>query len=144
MTLRPRDLAKAIRQAWEWRERAVRRYEDRLRSEHTHPIRTIAPNAKRRASEFARCYGSRKRVKRMKMRPCDTCGRVPTLERPNENSHVEGGGAGRKAGWQKVITQCEPCHRRFHGFGGSAYAWERVTGVDLRAIAARLALEIEP
>src|SRR5690606_1527017 len=100
-------------------------------------------NRKRRAREFARCYGSPERVIAMKFRPCDGCGRVPSPDAPNENAHTEGGGAGRKAGWETLVTLCPECHRLWH-YLGSTEAFDGWKGTNLRATAARLATEIVP
>ena len=100
-------------------------------------------NPERRASEFARCYGSEARVAAMKMRPCDACGWPPDMIAYNDCAHVKGGGAGRKAGWQETLTLCRFCHRKFHEVG-SVQAFDRAMGTDLRAVAARLAVEITP
>ncbi len=95
----------------------------------------------RKASEFLRIYGGQGRAKTMRMRPCDHCGHRPTEDFQNENAHTENGGMGRKAGWETVVTLCKACHRALHWLGSCA-EFLRVTGTDLRAIAARLALEI--
>lgn len=100
-----------------------------------------AVNRKRRASEFSRAYGSVERVRTLKMRPCDGCGRVPTEECPNQNAHTEGGGAGRKAGWQTVVTLCMTCHGVWHHLG-STPAFDEAMGTNPLATAARLATEI--
>lgn len=103
--------------------------------------RMKAVNRKRRASEFARAYGSVERVRAMKMRPCDGCGRLPHEDAPNENAHIEGGGAGRKADYFKVVTLCPECHRLWH-YLGSTEAFDEWRGTDLRATAAQLAVEV--
>ncbi len=95
----------------------------------------------RKASTFDRIYGGQDRAKTMRMRPCDHCGHRPTDDFQNENAHTESGGMGRKAGWETVVTLCKACHRALHWLGSCA-EFLRVTGTDLRAIAARLALEI--
>lgn len=99
---------------------------------------------KRKPSSFARIYGSQRRAKLMKTRPCDTCGRHPTEDEPNVNSHVgpaDEKGTGYKAGWEWVITQCDGCHRVL-GWLGSVERFDEARGCDCRAIARRLAIEI--
>lgn len=58
-------------------------------------------NAKRRVTEFARCYHSRKRVLFVKGLPCIICGHGPC-----DNAHIENGGAGRKADYAKIVPLC--------------------------------------
>ena len=99
---------------------------------------------KRKPESFARIYGSKRRAALMKRRPCDTCGREPTVDELNVNSHVgppESKGVGFKAGWEWVITQCDACHRVL-GWLGSVERFDEVKGCDCRAIARRLAVEI--
>jgi hypothetical protein len=104
--------------------------------------RTPIKPKRRTASEFRRIYGSKERVRRMKMRPCDGCGRVPTEEWPNDNAHTENGGMGRKAGWETVVTLCKPCHYLLDDVWGSVEMFDRVKGVDLRAVARLLSEEV--
>lgn len=99
-------------------------------------------NRDRKRREFARCYGSVERVKRMKRRPCDACGRVPTEDALNETSHIEREGMGRKASWRETVTHCPPCHRRFHALGCDIDVFDAEKGCDTRATAARLAVEV--
>lgn len=85
------------------------------------PIRRKA----RRPSEFARIYGSRKRVRVVKSLPCAICGKEPTKDRPSENHHVKNGGMGRKAGWEWIVPLCSAdivksemgCHRELTNMG---------------------------
>lgn len=109
--------------------------------ERTRIARKARKAWKRKPESFARIYGSVQRAKTMRERPCDICGRVATENEPNQNVHTAGGGTGRKAGWETVITGCEGCHRAIHWIGSIEKASE-VLGMDLRAIAARLAVEI--
>lgn len=103
------------------------------------PLARKALKSKRRpSSEFMRIYGSPQRATLIRERPCDVCQIQAVEGRPNHNAHVISGGIGYKAGWRHVVTLCAPCHDVFH-YLGSAAEVERVTGVDLKAIAAELA-----
>lgn len=63
-------------------------------------------NAKRRASEFKRWYGSKERVAWVRALPCVWC-----LSREgSDNAHTENGGKGRKADYQTIAPLCRPCH----------------------------------
>jgi hypothetical protein len=73
-------------------------------------------NAKRRKSEFARCYHSAERVEFVKSLPCAVSGLAFNGEL-RENAHIEGGGAGRKADYTKIIPLCRRCHQQLHSFG---------------------------
>lgn len=100
-------------------------------------------NKKRRAKEWARAYGSKSRVVRMKMRDCDGCGRVATEDVPNVNAHLFNGGTGRKSDWAWVVTLCPmECHPLLDDKLGSPARFLEVKGVDLVAVAKRLAVEI--
>lgn len=109
----------------------------------TKPLRrhTKLKTKKRAPTEYFRVYGGPERSKAMRMRPCDNCRHQPTDDFQNEVHHTENGGMARKAGWETTVTLCKPCHRAYHWLG-SAEEFLRVTGVDLKAIAARLATEI--
>ena len=65
------------------------------------PIKRV--NRKRKASEFARCYGSKARVEWVKQQPSVVSG-----ARPCVNAHVRNGGAGRKADacWTRLACLC--------------------------------------
>lgn len=107
-------------------------------------------NRKRKASEFARCYHSRKRVAFVKSLPCIGCGVVGY----SENAHVVIDGAGRKADYGQVVPLCGPhytkplvpsllgtalalrgCHNELHQMGRAA--WELYRHIDLDEAAAR-------
>ena len=104
--------------------------------------RRARPRQRRRPSEqFRRIYGSPSRAKKIRLRPCDHCGLVPDEDFQHHNAHTATGGTGYKAGWETVVTLCPVCHR-VYGWLGSAAEFFRVTGTDLRAIAARLAVEL--
>jgi hypothetical protein len=75
-------------------------------------------NAKRKASEFARCYGSRARVQFVKALPCCYCNALSTLlgdvtKGRCDNAHTENGGMGRKAGYATIVPLCRNHHKRF-------------------------------
>ena len=83
------------------------------------PVRKVNP--KRKASEFARCYGSKARVAFVKALPCAACGR----QGQSENAHAFGDGAGRKGPYTAILPLCGDCHRKQHSRGWSALAWLR-------------------
>lgn len=66
----------------------------------------------RTPSEFARIYGSKKRVAMVKGMAC--CARYlvgPTCSRgPSENAHTETGGMGYKAGYETIVPLCATHH----------------------------------
>lgn len=70
------------------------------------PVNKI--NKKRKASAFARCYGSKERVEWVKSLGCNVCGL-----RPAENAHTVTDGMGRKAGYETIIPLCNYHHRRY-------------------------------
>jgi hypothetical protein len=102
-------------------------------------------NRKRKLSEFARCYHSRARVLFVKNLPCVVCGLMRC-----DNAHIEGGGAGRKADYDKIIPLCcvpsdHPCspgyarghHGLFHQIGVESFvAAYPGLRLDLPALAA--------
>lgn len=71
-------------------------------------------NRQRRASEFARCYGSKARVAWVKSLPCivAVCGVTPS-----ENAHTVTGGMGRKADADTIAPLCHSHHRFLHQRG---------------------------
>lgn len=78
--------------------------------------RPKAVNRPRRASTFARCYGSKARVAWVRGLPCAACGVLGA----SQNAHVLGpDGMGRKGGYAGIAPLCGPrgtdegCHRRF-------------------------------
>ncbi len=94
------------------------------------PVKRV--NVKRKASEFARCYGSRERVKWVKSLGCDMCGL-----RPSENAHTVTDGMGRKAGYETIVPLCRLHHQNYDEHRG-------VFGHDWgRAIVKRQAIEVE-
>jgi len=77
------------------------------------PLRRTAslPNGRtarrpRKASEWSRIYGSKARVAWVKSLGCLICGNVPS-----DNCHTEGGGVGRKAGYETIIPLCRSHHQ---------------------------------
>ncbi len=85
-------------------------------------------NPKRKASEFARCYGSKERVLFVKALPCVACDRAPC-----ENHHIRNGGAGRKADYDKIIPLCTSHHDRWHEKGARSFV--ATYGLDLGKLA---------
>jgi hypothetical protein len=84
-------------------------------------------NASRKAREFVRCYGSKRRVAWVQRLPCI----VPLcLATPCDNAHVgrEGAGAGRKANADQIAPLCsrqpgyEGHHRELHRIGAETFA----------------------
>ena len=73
-------------------------------------------NAKRRASEFHRCFHSKARVEWVKSLPCvvPTC---RTMHPIRDNMHVEGDGVGRRADFTKVVPACRFHHELAHREG---------------------------
>ena len=86
----------------------------RLAKKTRTPVKRV--NVKRKAKEFARCYGSVDRVEFVKSLRCSACGRVGR----SENAHVLGnGGAGRKGHFTTIAPLCGSafaslgCHQMF-------------------------------
>lgn len=78
----------------------------------------LAPrNAKRRESEFARCYGSRARVAWVKAQACIVCATIHPLfglvKGGCHNAHTVTGGKGRKADASTIVPMCPEHHRRY-------------------------------
>lgn len=69
----------------------------------------------RSPNEFARVYGSTRRVEFVKALPCISCSATPC-----ENAHIRGGGVGRKSGYADIVPLCPACHRLQHQKGWSA------------------------
>lgn len=92
------------------------------------PLR--AKNAKRAASEFARCYHSEERVEWVRSLPCVVGGcRNDSIE----NAHIEGDGTSRKAGYEKIVPLCRTHHRQLHRDGRETFEGAHL--VDLAAMA---------
>lgn len=91
------------------------------------PVRPA--NRRRKASEWARAYGSRERVEFIRYLPCVVCGHTPC-----QNAHIQGGGASRKADATTVIPLCALHHGEQHIVGTDTFA--RRYNLDLPALAA--------
>jgi len=87
-------------------------------------------NAKRRAENWKRAYGSEDRVAWVKQLNCVACGRTPC-----ENAHTANGGMGRKADASTIIPLCKPCHHDLHVQGRRVF--EASWTVDLARAAER-------
>lgn len=111
------------------------------------PARTPMKRRPKKPRTWLRAYGSERRAAVMRWRACDGCGRPARAGALHHCHHVEGdGGTGLKASWRYTVTLCggrAGCHERWHALGSSRRFLE-VTGKDLVAIAARLAVEILP
>jgi hypothetical protein len=97
-----------------------------------------ARNPKRRASRWTIAFGSPERVGKIRALPCCACGRLPS-----ENAHVVSRSAGGT--WRDIVPLCggpAGCHALQHRVGIETV--QREWGVDLRALADRLAREVTP
>ena len=81
-------------------------------------------NEARRATEFARAYGSAARVLWVAGWPCVVCNKTPC-----QNAHIATGGMGRKADADRVVPLCKPHHHELHQAGLASF--ERQHGVSL-------------
>lgn len=84
-------------------------------------------NAKRRGSEFERCFGSVERVEWIKSLPCCVSG----IRGDIENVHVRGDGAGRRAGFAWIVPMARELHRELHRIG--IHSFQQKFNVDLYA-----------
>ena len=75
--------------------------------------RIKARNAKRRTSEFARCYRSKRYLRHIHAHPCYACGK----HGETDAAHGESGGMGYKAGWETLLPLCRRCHTKQHQSG---------------------------
>lgn len=89
-----------------------------------------AKNVQRSADEFARCYLSEERVEWVKELPCVVGGCTHTSI---ENAHIEGDGAGRKAGYEKIVPLCRTHHAKLHQIGREEF--EGTFYVELTSLA---------
>lgn len=92
-------------------------------------------NAKRRKSEFARCYESRARVAWIKSLPCLARGQG-YCGGDIQNAHTATGGTGRKADASTVVPLCLKHHAALHTIGARTFA--SIHRLDLAAEAARV------
>lgn len=90
-------------------------------------------NAKRKASEWARAYGSEERVEWVQRQPCAICG-YPVCQ----NCHIGTGGIGRKADADHIAPLCSDHHRELHQHGQQTF--EATYGIRLDAVARNTAL----
>ena len=86
-------------------------------------------NRARRASEFARCYGSVERVEWVKREPS-----AASDKRPCVNAHIRNGGAGRKADYRYIVPLTDEEHIELHAYGKTWF--EDRYGIDLEKAAA--------
>lgn len=70
----------------------------------------------RSASEYARIYGSRARVRFVTRLPCFACGYAG--EYPRQNAHTQVDGMSRKAHYTTILPLCGPCHAKQDGVNG--------------------------
>ncbi len=88
-------------------------------------------------SETLRIYGPPERREFVKSQPCVACGK----QGDSENAHIETGGMGRKADFDKIIPLCgtrlefgeKSCHALLHALGRDSfvdYVWVE-TGIKL-------------
>ena len=82
-------------------------------------------NRERRKAERERAYGPKERREWLTRQPCVACGRVPTEDRPNHQHHTKGGGVGRKADADTLVSLCPKCHRKHHDGHELDVDWER-------------------
>lgn len=73
-------------------------------------------NRKRKASSFARCYGSKERVAFVKRLPCMWCGDAAP-DRLRDNAHSVKG-RGQKAGYETIVPLCREDHGAYDEFRG--------------------------
>jgi hypothetical protein len=104
------------------------------RTSSSAPLRSSplpAVNRARKASEFVRAYGSRKRVAWVKRRPCIVP--VGVCAGPIENAHVVkgDGGTSYKASAEYVAPMCHHHHATLHRLGPISF--QSVYKVDLAA-----------
>ena len=96
------------------------------------PVKRV--NAKRKAKNWSRAYGSEERVAFVQSLPCVFGGQSSPCAGVIANHHTESGGRGRKADAETVVPLCTRHHLELHQAG--ATAMETVYGVDLKAEAA--------
>jgi hypothetical protein len=85
-------------------------------------------NAKRKAREFKRCYHSKQRVEFVRDLPCIITGLGPC-----ENVHIEGDGAGRKAGYDKIVPMVSAIHAELHRMGVGSFCIQYDVSLEAHA-----------
>jgi hypothetical protein len=93
-------------------------------------------NPKRRASEFARCYGSKERVAFVKSLPCIVRRSLSFAVCDGEihNHHTKNDGIGRKGPASSIVPLCSRHHELLHEGGSEAFS--DAYGLPLNALAA--------
>lgn len=89
-------------------------------------------NAKRKAKEFARAYGSKERVAFVKSEPCAAC-LTGDCSGPKENAHTKTGGYGRKSDARFIAPLCHGHHQELHRSG--QYSFDAKHRISLAYIA---------
>ncbi|HEV8448629.1 MAG TPA: hypothetical protein VGQ44_17485 [Gemmatimonadaceae bacterium] len=92
---------------------------------------------KRNASDFARIYGSKARVRWIKEQDCWWCGRAATEEMPSDNAHTVNGGKSRKADFYTILPLCRAHHRAYDKYEPPFHS------ATLRRIAFQAAAQVE-
>ena len=95
------------------------------------PINPV--NRERKKREYARCYGSKERVERIRALGCAVCGKAPS-----DNAHVRSRGAGGT--WRDVVPLCPDHHSEQHRVGWDTFRARYPR--DYEALAERLAEEM--
>jgi hypothetical protein len=94
-------------------------------------VRVNSRNRERYERNWRRAFGSDERVAWVKRQRCVAHG---GCKGEMENSHVVGGGMGRRADAKHIVPMCQHHHRQFHSHGRPWF--ERYYGVDLEQRAA--------
>ena len=106
----------------------------RTRLERRRPVKPYNP--KRRAAEFARCYGSKERVEWVQAQRCS----VPGCHRaPCDNAHVVRDGSegmSRRGGYRCVAPLCRFHHGVLDTHPDGPRAFEHTYSIDLMTAAA--------
>lgn len=106
------------------------------------PLRSTTPVKKRNPKRLAKNrlvqHGTTERTRWFNQAPCACKGKHPACTGGfSDPSHVTSRGAGGTA--SDIIPQSRGCHNFIHDHGWAR--WERETGIDARALAARLATQ---
>lgn len=102
-----------VRQQQQEQEHLGSTMKNQRREPEPTPSRPVRPRRKARTpSEFARIYGSKKRVEFVKGLPCAArfLGGPPCSRGPSQNAHTETGGMGRKADARTILPFCATHH----------------------------------